>query len=909
MNEYSIFIASSGELQNERDHCLKTIVEVNTQFPYLHLIPSLYELDTSSGNNPGHDRIQDPINSLLDKSDVVVVLFYSKIGEFTFEELNRAIDARKKVFVYFKDGFQPHSIIDNDNYRAVLELREDIEKKSKIRYNTFISLNDLHGIFYPDLSKFIASEGLKEPIKEEDELAKNKLNLFPRSKQYFTGRDKEIVEFKEALDSKSVFIAVDGPGGIGKTQFVSRCIELFINPEKVLWYDCNPASQFDTLISEAGYPDLLLGKEKTDRDKFSAFKDKLEENDYYLFLDNFHETNNNPVFKDFLVFIQMYLKRGCVIVIDRDDIRSIHITPRRIHIQGLKEKRLEYARALIQHSYNHDVIIEDDELIILCEQLQGYPLAIDFAIYLLSKGETPSNIYEKIADADEVEQISERLLNEIFSRADATVEEREFITQISVFNGSIDEELLRFVIPHNLHISIRHLQQKNLLTVTNKVYEIHPLVKEFCYKRLPNKDSMHVKAAAYYLTQPQNLNGTIQEQIFYHLIQSKQLEKIENEIITKGRQFILAGQLNIIYMPLQLLVEQRKVGPMINILLGDIAQIKGEWQDAIIHFQKASIENNTLKAEGMLKHGEILYRQGKFNLALPYFENAYEYAINNSLTKEEARALNDIGLIDLAFDRNTQAMEKIKSALDTQKIISDYEGLTNSLNNLAIICSRQKQYSLAFKYYQQAIDLANETGNKIAIALHLSNVAGLKRIQGKLVEAASNIKEALRINEETGDRSGVATCLNALGALSFDNSHYDQALINFQESLAIRVEIGDKQGIITTMSSIASTYIAKGHHIEALAYLFNSLGIIREIGVGDESLVVSNINYIREKVGGDNFKIEANKIYETLDSNIKKYFHFSDFLNETLVNKYERVGRNELCPCNSGKKFKNCHGR
>ena len=47
------------------------------------------------------------------------------------------------------------------------------------------------------------------------------------------GDVEEIEEFKNAIDSKhNTFIAIDGPGGIGKTQFVSKCIEKYISFEK-----------------------------------------------------------------------------------------------------------------------------------------------------------------------------------------------------------------------------------------------------------------------------------------------------------------------------------------------------------------------------------------------------------------------------------------------------------------------------------------------------------------------------------------------------------------------------------------------------------------------------------------------------------------------------------------------------
>ena len=32
-------------------------------------------------------------------------------------------------------------------------------------------------------------------------------------------------------------------------------------------------------------------------------------------------------------------------------------------------------------------------------------------------------------------------------------------------------------------------------------------------------------------------------------------------------------------------------------------------------------------------------------------------------------------------------------------------------------------------------------------------------------------------------------------------------------------------------------------------------------------------------------------------------------MNKTIVNNGPKIGRNDPCPCGSGKKYKNCHGK
>jgi len=245
--------------------------------------------------------------------------------------INEIIHQVNSIFHYTSAG---NFMLSNENFQNAEIIRIPGDPRNDLES----LLDELLSLRGDKLKPIIADTTVLEKPKITE--SKNKLNLYTKPKQYFTGRDKEIEDFKKAIDAGNTFIAIDGAGGIGKTQFVTKCIEKYIPHEKVMWFDCKPESQFDTLISCAGYPELLEGSSKTDREIFSAFKDKLQDNEFFLFLDNFQETNSKPVFKEFLQFIQDYLKRGCLIVIDRDDITTLNLTPKRIHIEAFKEKKL-----------------------------------------------------------------------------------------------------------------------------------------------------------------------------------------------------------------------------------------------------------------------------------------------------------------------------------------------------------------------------------------------------------------------------------------------------------------------------------------------------------------------------------------------------------------------------------------
>jgi len=154
MEKCKIFIASSGELAEERNAVFKFKEAVNKLHPNLHLEIVEWEMDLPSGNYGGQ-RIQDAINPLLEMCEVAFVLFYSKAGQFTVEELRLAERVCKKVFVYFKTGFAASTREENKRYDAVLELKENLDAENRILYKKYGDLTQFELFFKEDLLKYL----------------------------------------------------------------------------------------------------------------------------------------------------------------------------------------------------------------------------------------------------------------------------------------------------------------------------------------------------------------------------------------------------------------------------------------------------------------------------------------------------------------------------------------------------------------------------------------------------------------------------------------------------------------------------------------------------------------------------------------------------------------------------------
>ncbi|HLP49198.1 MAG TPA: hypothetical protein VK469_24875, partial [Candidatus Kapabacteria bacterium] len=98
-----IFVASGSDLKKEREQTILILNKLNKSFPHLHLEPIEWETDIPPGSYDGK-IIQDEINPLLEQCDIMLVLFYSKVGKFTLEEFQLALQKKKKVFLYFRSG-------------------------------------------------------------------------------------------------------------------------------------------------------------------------------------------------------------------------------------------------------------------------------------------------------------------------------------------------------------------------------------------------------------------------------------------------------------------------------------------------------------------------------------------------------------------------------------------------------------------------------------------------------------------------------------------------------------------------------------------------------------------------------------------------------------------------------------
>lgn len=229
----NVFIASSNTLLSEdRDHFTRIFEDININIlPHLNFEPRRWKENLDSGSFDGIN-IQDKIDAkLFDSCEIVFVIVYSKIGEYTKYEFNRALRDGKKVFLYFKKGFSPSDSKSAEEYAEVFRFKEKAQNQGVI------------------LSEY----GTKEDLQKE---AQKDIILFARD--HYPIEDKSIVKLfnaiketieKEYLNEIKYFLIL--PDG-------------FYNPKDLFMWFGLTAAEKDTakkaliLLSEKG---VLIEKE------------------------------------------------------------------------------------------------------------------------------------------------------------------------------------------------------------------------------------------------------------------------------------------------------------------------------------------------------------------------------------------------------------------------------------------------------------------------------------------------------------------------------------------------------------------------------------------------------------------------------------------------------------------------
>jgi hypothetical protein len=169
-----IFLASSSELKGDREDLERLISRENKEYIKQGIFLQL-ELWEDFIDAISETRLQDEYNKIIRESDIFISLFHTKVGKYTEEEFQKALDAfrltgKPKIYTYFKN----EAINLEDVTDIIVTLLNFKKKLSDLGhfYTRYENIEDLQYKFTQQLKKIIPiimgdSSPIAQPLPEK----------------------------------------------------------------------------------------------------------------------------------------------------------------------------------------------------------------------------------------------------------------------------------------------------------------------------------------------------------------------------------------------------------------------------------------------------------------------------------------------------------------------------------------------------------------------------------------------------------------------------------------------------------------------------------------------------------------------------------------------------------------------
>ena len=235
MKEYNIFLSSSTEGLEDERKIFSTIIEKRIKIPGIRFTAKLWEEEIGTSSQP-NEPIQESINPILPKCDLIVFIFYNKLGKGVLEEYNRAIKLKKRIIFFQKKctkSIEDFSVDELNQYKELKVFIKDIKenKSDKIFVNEYDHLDTLEIKLRKCLENLYGNTEDIRPVYSD----KIQLNTIIPHNNNFVGRIDEIKEIGQFLDSYK-YVAIYGMGGMGKTSIAAKYCEDAANKyDKIIW--------------------------------------------------------------------------------------------------------------------------------------------------------------------------------------------------------------------------------------------------------------------------------------------------------------------------------------------------------------------------------------------------------------------------------------------------------------------------------------------------------------------------------------------------------------------------------------------------------------------------------------------------------------------------------------------------
>lgn len=242
------------------------------------------------------------------------------------------------------------------------------------------------------------------------------------------------------------------------------------------------------------------------------------------------------------------------------------------------------------------------------------------------------------------------------------------------------------------------------------------------------------------------------------------------------------------------------------------------------------IDNNALIAKMQTNLGVVNEIQGNYIKALEYYQLSLNSFIKEDDKKSQSLVYNNIAIIHQELGNNDAAYFNLQKSYELKLIVNDSVLIASALNNFGVFYEENRiVLDSALLYYQKALEIYSDLGDKRNEAICLNNIASVYSKLDNYQQAKEYFNNSVILFRESGEKLWLGKALLYLGQLENANKNFTRALDYLLESKEYLFESNYTNGMIEVVNELAKAYYSNGKYEESateyklLDYLKDSL--------------------------------------------------------------------------------------
>jgi len=284
----------------------------------------------------------------------------------------------------------------------------------------------------------------------------------------------------------------------------------------------------------------------------------------------------------------------------------------------------------------------------------------------------------------------------------------------------------------------------------------------------------------------------------------------------------------------------------------------------------------------------------QFTKAITLHQEALDAATESDNLEFKVYSLNMLSVIYRRRDAIKSALDYNQEALELAETVENpSEGLKRSinvsLNGIGNIYKTLEQYDLAIEQFQKSLQLEEELGNKLGLAINYQNIGDCQELQGKFDEALMNYRTSLALNEEIDSDKGRVFCKNSIAQLYIKQNKLEEALEILEPTLLNSIAIGDKYVTSRIYINLGWAHLKQEAYKKASEHLLTGLDIAEKFNLPTNiSRANRLLSEFHEKQGNHKLAFEYHKKAQEFDEEIaneRNLRYVSDMINRYKTEK------------------------